>query len=87
MFLEEVWKEIRPCGIASFNELDFLLAGSVFQCGLARDGAANVAKVFEIDQAMDVVVAGVGGVHAFSVRCDAADEVIGHAYVEVSRAA
>jgi hypothetical protein len=54
---------------------------------LARDGAADVAEVFKIHQAMDIVVRGMRSGDRFGVRGDSTAQVVGHADVEVTGAA
>jgi len=59
----------------------------VFELLFAGDGTAHVLKVFEIYEAVDDVITGVGAGELFAVGGCSSDEAVGHADVEIARAA
>jgi hypothetical protein len=78
------WEDVFPGGIGSLDQLDLLRSGPAFEFFFAGDGVADVAEVFAVDQAVDVVVCSVGFDDRFAVCGDSAMDVIGYADVEVS---
>ena len=58
----------------------------MFQGCFAGYGTADVTEVFEVNESMNVIVAGVSGWLALSMCRYPANQIVGHTNVEVSRA-
>ena len=67
------WVKIYPGWVDLLDEFDLLLSGPVFELFFACDGAAHILEIFEVDEAMDGVMAGVGFGNFFAVRGDPTD--------------
>jgi hypothetical protein len=61
VLIHESWKEVIPRRIVALDSFDLLGTGPVLELFFSCDGTTYVAKVFEVDQAMDGVPSGVGG--------------------------
>jgi hypothetical protein len=59
----------------------------VLELLFACDGAARVAKILEIHETMDGVLAGVGAWESFAMGRSTAFQVVCHANVEIARTA
>jgi hypothetical protein len=64
-----------------------LRSGPALEFLFAGDCVANIAEVFAVDQAVNVVVRSVGSDGSFTVRADSAMDVVGYTDVEGSRTA
>ena len=78
--------QIVPGGVGSLDEVDLLGASEGLELFLARDGASDITKIFEIDEAMDAVTSGVGAGVGLAMGVQAAGEGVGDADIEISRA-
>ncbi len=54
--MDQIIGEVSPCGVGFFNEGDFTCAQPAFQLFFAGKGIVDVAKMFEVNEAVDVVV-------------------------------
>ncbi len=73
--------EVFPCGVDSFDEGYLVGAAEALEFLLAGDGAADVAEVFEVDEAVDGVAGGVGSGDLVAVLGGALEELVRHAGV------
>ena len=84
---EQGWVEVFPGGVGALDQFDLLLAGESLELGFARNGVVDVLEELVVDEAVDGVACGVGVGFGGAVSGYAVEEMVGHADVEVSRAA
>jgi hypothetical protein len=75
------WEDVFPRWIGALDEFDLLCAGPVFEFFFAGDCVANVAEVFAVDEAMNIVVGCVGAGGRFAVGVDSGVDVVRYADV------
>jgi hypothetical protein len=76
-------EDVFPCGIGSLDQFDLLGSGPAFEFLFSGDCAAHVAKIFAVDEAMNVVLRCVSAGNGFSVAVDSAVNVVGNSDIEV----